>query len=310
MDLLRYNPKYIPQSCGFINLGATCYFNSLLQCLMSCSSIYETLHNMDSTKRANIPIAKELYDLWTQALSGSDVSQMCQKVWHEIIRVAMRKKDRVMVGFGQQDAHEGLMLFLDAIEPLNEVMNLFKHRYQISIFCNSCNKEISTRKEQGITFDVQPNLKMEQHEIFKDQDQNYNKSMDLNDFLFQHNGFIEGFKCPNCGSTEPKYQTNTLTMIPEILPVLLKKYEEKTKTIFPLSMTFQNKSRTVKFHYDLVAQSEHSGNTNGGHYWAICQRSDGWRVLNDSCISDGQPGPTLESYVLFYHLIKIEIVNY
>ena len=51
----------------------------------------------------------------------------------------------------------------------------------------------------------------------------------------------------------------------------------------------------------------------GGHYWALCLRKNIenrliWKNLNDQSISDARPGPTINSYVLIYHLISIENV--
>ena len=38
MDLIKYDQSLVGKGQGFINLGATCYFNSLLQCLLSCDA--------------------------------------------------------------------------------------------------------------------------------------------------------------------------------------------------------------------------------------------------------------------------------
>jgi ubiquitin C-terminal hydrolase len=103
-------------------------------------------------------------------------------------------------------------------------------------------------------------------------------------------------------------------MIPEIIPIVLKKYTTKQVTPFPLKLEFIAKGGAKKYIYTLVAQSEHSGGMMGGHYWAICLRKNAenrltWKNLNDQSVSDARPGPTLNSYVLIYHLISIENTN-
>ena len=42
-DLQLYDERYAIKPNGFINTGANCYLNSILQCLLSCTSIYKTL---------------------------------------------------------------------------------------------------------------------------------------------------------------------------------------------------------------------------------------------------------------------------
>jgi ubiquitin C-terminal hydrolase len=50
---------------GFINKGATCYLNSLLQCILSCSSIYEVLKNKKNEPHiAKNKFAMELLNLF------------------------------------------------------------------------------------------------------------------------------------------------------------------------------------------------------------------------------------------------------
>ena len=102
-------------------------------------------------------------------------------------------------------------------------------------------------------------------------------------------------------------------MIPEILPIIFKKYDNKmkkleVKTLFPEKLEFTASGGKKKLVYKLVAQCEHSGTLNGGHYYAIGLRKDGWKLLNDSFVTDGTPGPTNNTYMVFYHFEK-EIPN-
>ena len=40
---MEYNEDFVPKGQGLPNQGNTCYLNSIMQCLLSCSSIFETL---------------------------------------------------------------------------------------------------------------------------------------------------------------------------------------------------------------------------------------------------------------------------
>ena len=307
MDIVKYNQKLIPTGQGFVNLGATCYFNSLLQCLLSCPSIFQVLkENNHKTHIIKNPLAQKLINLHDTAINGINIMNKVVPIWRDILAISKSRNDRVRFDMGQQDAHEGLMLFLDVMDTIPEIKRLFEHRYNIKIMCNECKKWVVDKYETNLTFDVQPDLKTDQHENFRDIDKYYNTSMLLNDFLIKQNGYVdENYICPNpdCKKKGYKYKTTTLTMIPEILPVLIKKYMKKQVTPFPSQLEFISRNATTKLVYKLVAQSEHAGTMSSGHYWAICERADGWKNLNDSSVSSGNPGPTANSYILFYHFI-------
>ncbi len=302
MDIIPYNVNFVSKGQGLVNFGNTCYFNSILQCLLSCPSIFETLEAIkDKPYVKNNELFNELYSLSRLALDDVSIANKCAFIWRSVLNTAYHRKDRIHLDLGQQDAHEGLMMFLDVIDTIPEVRRLFEHRYLTQIWCDGCKKMIVSKRETNLVFEVQPDLKNEQHEQFKDVDQFYNQTMSMNDFLQKQNSYVDGFICSDCKDNNKKFRITTLTMIPEILPIVLKKYGEKQMTPFPAHLLFTHKGSDKKLLYMLVAQSEHSGSTQGGHYWAVCLRRDGWKLLNDSSVSDGAPGPTPNTYIVFYH---------
>ena len=301
-QLLAYNIDYVPEGQGFVNLGATCYFNSLLQCLLSCPSIYQILNNIRNKEHVKQNrLAQNFIKLWDAALANQDIHSLCIPVWKDVIAIAQSQNNKVRMNSGQQDAHEGLMIFLDAMELIPEIRRLFEHRHRIQVLCNLCNEFVIDKRETNLVFEAQQDLRTEQLEKFKDIDKFYNTNMSLNDFLLCQNGYVdENHLCEKCQKKCEKFKTTSLTMIPEILPVVFKKYADKVITPFPARLEFAT-TNNKKLVYILVAQSEHSGNTTGGHYWAVCKRKSGWATLNDSSVSEGQAGPTVNTYMIFYH---------
>lgn len=310
-DLIPYNKQLIVKGQGLVNFGNTCYFNSLLQCLMSCTSIFEVLNKNRNAEhiKAN-RLVTDLLDLWDTALRGEPIMQKNRPVWEKIISVSQNQKTKIHMDIGgQHDAHDGLMMFFEAMKNVPEVLHLFEHRYKYELFCESCNSLVTETKELNTIFDVQPDLKTAQLEKFKDRDPNYDKPMQLKDFLRQQNGYVDADHiCPKCQFKGEKFKTATLTMVPEIIVVLFKKYDRKQMTQFPISMEFSTNRGTKQLCYQLIAQSEHSGSMNGGHYWAICNRKDEDQILNDSSVSTGSLGPTENTYMAFYHYIETKDV--
>lgn len=314
MDLTPYNPKYTIKSNGFINMGNTCYINSLLQALISCTSIFEVLDRIkDKPHVLKNPIALYLLDLFHSSKKGESINRKCINIWKTIIEVSNKRKDNNMMQLGQQeDAHEGLMIMLDIFDTIPEIAILFQHRYCKQIYCDVCKKIVVDKKEINSVLEADPNLKIDQIEKFKNLDSNYNKQMSLNQFILKQNSYVdENFICPNlqCKSKGFKFMSTYLTMVPEILPIVLKKYNRKIVTPFPEKLYFDKKNSNERLVYMLVACIDHIGNRNGGHYYSFGLREDGWKLLNDMNVLDNKPEHSANNYVLIYHYSTTEKIK-
>lgn len=326
MSLISYNPSVELPAFGLINTGVICYFNSVVQSMLSCTSFIEVIKNYQHKKEyiKNPILLKlieiiELTDEWI-VLSGdesqeqrkNDIADLLHNIspsiWREMVMFLCRKNKQPVRGFlnGQQCAREGYHCLMESLDAFSDIQNLFIHRYNSLVRCFKCDEWVSDKECVYNLFEVQPDLHTPQVDQFKCYDLDlYTKGQSMNEFLQKQPGYVEDFICPKCKNTDIKYNVNYLVMAPEILVVLSKKYTAGRKldvfTDFPNHMEFAGSSGVLK--YEAVSQIEHVGGLNGGHYWAISKRKDGWFQLNDMCVSASQFCPTNNTYMVFYHLM-------
>lgn len=319
MSLIAYNNESGILPSGFINLGATCYFNALLQSILSCTSFIDIIFNERETFNHNsitrliinyIENNRDYERLSRKGNSETKLNILKNKlnnfapvIWKEMITVLCKKKNIQEQTFmqGQQCAGEGFYYLLESMEMFPIIQKLFLHRYKSLIHCFECKKWISDVESLYSLFDVEANLNSEQLDKFNKYHIN---SENMNEFISKHSSYVEGFKCNTCKKKDDKFKLNVLVMVPEILVVMSKKYTKEKKldihTEFPKQMIFNGTKN--KMTYEAVAQIEHEGGKNGGHYWAIVKRKNGWFKINDMLVSPAEFQPTKNTYIVFYHL--------
>lgn len=305
------------QPYGFRNLGATCYFNALLQGILSCRSFKETiLQNQNKEEYVNNEVAKkfvELYNIMSDdTLDDSQKSAVhmnfAPQIWREVFACAMKRQDNVKFTPGQECVREGFHLLLESMDGLKEVEKLFNHRYRTLIYCKNCDDWVVKKDDEYSLFEVQPNLKSQQLPEFKNIDPLFNQARPLVDFIQKQNSYVDDdFRCPRCKQKKAMFQTTKLIMIPKILPILAKKYgiDGRRKSLevtpFPIAMEVKDKFNGV-MEYNAVCQIEHMGNMNGGHYNCRAFRNNDWYLIDDSRYTKAPFMPTKNTYLVFYEL--------
>jgi ubiquitin C-terminal hydrolase len=289
MDLKKYNPKLAILPNGLKNTGVLCYFNALIQSLLSCTSFIEAILEIDQADQSN-ELLKVLFFICSQITQDKWSPKYSIAIWSTFIREIKNQQKTITFGNGQEDTHEALLLFLDCLDFKNNtgISKLFQHRYRCYITCPECDQRHQAEANTG-------SIRMISYVDEKDL-----TNGKLTDFLRSHVTHTdENHKCDRCSFRGIKQMQYNLTMLPEIFIILFKKYEKKWISNRPKNLKFVTSNSNNIMSYKLVSQVEHSGS----HYWSRSLRKTGISILNDINVSScaNWDSDELNTYLVFYH---------
>lgn len=265
---------YLYGAHGIINSGNKCYFNSMIQVLISCPFINKFMQSSET------PLAKEYSELVKGNKSIiSDIYMQMKKY----------NKGALIEANSQEDAHEALIAFMEVVERCDKklytsIYNCLFHRLCQVLMCKTCGKATVDKFEE-LMFHFDNNCSKIQEYICDEE--------------VEH-------KCVNCSPNVNIKHTKSqkISRLGPIIFIAYKQYTQKQKPFIQHRFTFNNIDGESIHMYELVAQIQHSGTQQGGHYYSICRRNDGIYVLNDSSVSRiNDFGIDANTYILVYSYI-------
>lgn len=299
---------------GFQNTGVICWFNSLLQALMSLTSLTEVMLAYEDNFIMK-PLGKAYIELLKAAQEDKDVSNYSIKVLEAFREALGTKKTKFLSTLtnNQECANEGFILFIDALE-CKRVENIFESIYKSTIVCPICG---ATKTER---------VKSIQVPFYTD------RSISIDDFVGYvkcHRSDVSDYDCPGydavVGETEvdptivvKKHERVKLTKVTELAvrhgEVIVVKFNRmfNRKRSYPLKLKFKGVNNTT-VEYQLVSTIEHSGSvssnySSSGHYWSRGIRTDTegdqtWYNFNDISVQPANTECSNSVSMLFYHMI-------
>ena len=284
------------QHSGFNNTGIICWFNSLLQALISDQYFINILKNINDKNNPSNTL-KELNNLIDKIDNNENIKDSSLQILRAIIVDLKNRKRNFDIGNSQQSSSEGLVLLLDMINN-NQIDKLFNHHYEVVLKCDNNNEIIS---KERLT-----------NNIFYLFDEKQLLERGLRNYIISHNDVLEENMIPESYKkkhvSKNKYsRTYKLKYIPYIVIFALnryftdgKRYIQRNDSI-KLPDTFTLPSFNKKeILYKKISEIDHVGSLNGGHYVSRCLRNDKIYLFNDINVSLSKLETLPSTYLTFY----------
>lgn len=280
---------------GFNNTGSICYFNSLIQSLLSLKSFVKFI---SENQEKNV-FTKMFYDFLNSQQKNTYFTTM---LLQEILKGIKNKEDF----FGQQSSLEFMTILIDMMG----IEQLFEMNYCIETTCESC-KNVSKKTDKTII-----------HNIFFI----HGKTNLLQEISYTKEN-IDSYLCDMCNKDKDNKNIRTkatverfLTKIPDVISIsFANKYTGQICPLFyPMNFGIcssnnsnekdekdekDEKEEVVekKEKYVLLSTIEHFGSINSGHYMSRVKRGNDYFITNDFAINklDNMNISNI-SYIIFY----------
>ena len=324
---------------GLVNLGNTCYMNSIIQCITHSNFLSYNNENLINNCTKTIERNDfELMQEWLKLQKAFNTESNSERVnpidFYRCFAKKIKDSEYTFVGFHQNDAGEFLTILFDllhkcleykikitiggsiennydkiAVDSINYWKRFFDKKYsylvkstysQLLSITNCPKCDYSTHNHDPIQVITLP---MKSH--FKTI---YDLLSDYTDLEVLDSD--NQWKCDRCKERVNPEKKTVFWNLSDVLIFQIKRYGNNLQKLnnhisFPklLKMDrFCMNYNEESMKYKLSAISIQEGSLGGGHYYAICDTNEGWKVFNDTNVFPIKEEEMLSKkpYCLFY----------
>jgi ubiquitin C-terminal hydrolase len=299
MNKMQFDSKWVAQSFGLTNPNSLCYFNSLLQAMVSQSAPNQYILNTPITDGDDNDVWREYVAFVNSAITGPVPKNAIGII--TALKERLQNDKRRVFGRGQEDAGEGFHLLLDMMGN-DEYAQNFMHRYTHDIYCTKCEKIVSTKCDMSFHVEIPPGYDKNQRKW--SDDETTPSTGPLNKYIRHHTTTLDDFNCPECKEKQKMIRMSHIVHVPNVIVVQFNKFAGKFISTIPTVLVFPGTNGTT-LKYMMTANIKHSGNMNGGHYVTNCLRfPDGEKriqLMNDRHVTDDNFDSSSSTYIVWYH---------
>ena len=259
---------------GTVNLGNTCYFSSILQCLLQIPQLsnYFLLESYKGPCEFTQEYQNNVIRMWKNKENINP---------HKLLKIFKKKYTQFDNG-DQHDSQEAFLCIIDILEKsLSDFIKtlVYGENTQETI----CKSGKSIKKENFNIIILFPN---DEHFHINDLLKNSQKWNGIKDYE-DNDG-----KIWNVAATRV-----IATKLPVLLVFSFRMYERKIK------IQLEDEIELSGTRYRLIATSNHQGSMRGGHYIAFTKHKGAWYLKDDEMVMKHEI-PMLEYHYMAFYIKK------
>ena len=290
---------------GLSNLGQTCYFNAIVQCLLHCPLFKQAIENVPRAA-LSVSVLRELRLLFNK-MSRKTSSRYLSTARCFSAAMGIPQCGRAhMHEDKQEDAGEFFLILIEYFrEKFRPLADIFEGNSRSIITCQHCSSTTTTMqpfKLLALCFPVSNN-KQDQHNVASTHD-----IYTLLDDFFRPE-IISGYHCTQCATHHPAKKKLDILSTPKVLVLQLKRFSGLQKiddfVKFPtqLRVKFVGAGSERHHSYRISGVVFHRGPTiASGHYISYVNAEGKWLEADDSSIREvrWEMVRDMKVYLLFY----------